>query len=151
MTYWDKKLLREQLDKKLQALKAWRDSGSAEIGWVRTIRKALGMTAEDMARKVGIDQSRISRIENAEMEGNIKLSSLKKIAEGMEMDFVYGFVPVRHWKKMVREQPGKSLPARMERLHHTMRLEMQGYLRTNRDSALTDTIDQIPYSRDKTL
>lgn len=42
MSHWDKKLIREQIDKQLLKLK-----NSPKIpknGWVRTIRAALGMT-----------------------------------------------------------------------------------------------------------
>ncbi len=143
MTYWDRKLLREQLDKKLEALKIWRDSGASEIGWVKAIRKALGMSTADMAHQVGIDQSRISRIENAEMAGNVKLSTMKKIAEGMDMDFVYGFVPRTSLEDMVRQQAKKIAFERISRIHHTMSLEMQEVTPEEQETALKDMLDQI--------
>jgi len=42
-----------------------------ETGWIKAIREALGMSSNDLAKKVGIDQSRISRLESAEKDGNI--------------------------------------------------------------------------------
>ncbi|MBN1951133.1 MAG: mobile mystery protein A [Bacteroidales bacterium] len=143
MSYWDKKLIREQLDKKLEPLKVWAKSGLHELGWIKTIREALGMSTSDLARQVGIDQSRISRLENAEVDGNIKLSSLQKIADALDMDFVYGFVPKTTLNDMVRGQAKKLAIQKMQRLDHTMRLEMQELSDDEKQKALADMIDKI--------
>lgn len=143
MSYWDKKLIREQLDKKLIPLKVLAKSGMSETGWIKTIREALGMSAKDLAKKVGIDQSRISRLENAEKNGNIKLSSLQKIAQGLDMEFVYGFVPKDNLETMVRQQANKIAHEKMKRLSHTMRLELQELSEEEKKSALKDMIDKI--------
>ena len=143
MSYWDKKLIREQLDKKLNPLKALAKSGIPETGWIKSIREALGMSAKDLARKVGIDQSRISRLENAEKDGNVKLSSLQKIAQGLDMEFVYGFVPKNTLETLVREQARKIAGEKMKRLSHTMRLEQQELPEKEKESAVKDMIDKI--------
>jgi predicted DNA-binding mobile mystery protein A len=143
MSYWDKKLIREQLDKKLIPLKVMAKSGMPETGWIKTIREAFGMSAKDLAKKVGIDQSRISRLENAEKDGNIKLSSLQKIAQGLDMEFVYGFVPKDNLETMVRQQANKIAHEKMKRLSHTMRLELQELSEDEKKSALKDMIDKI--------
>ena len=92
-------------------------------GWIKIIREALGMTTQQLAHKVGINQSRISRLENAEIDGDLKLSSLKKVAEGLNMQFVYGFVPKNGLENMVLEQAQKIARKRMKRVNHTMKLE----------------------------
>jgi predicted DNA-binding mobile mystery protein A len=143
MGYWDKKLIREQLDKKLNPLRILAKTGMPETGWIKSIREAFGMSAKDLANKVGIDQSRISRLENAEKNGNIKLSSLQKIAQGLDMDFVYGFVPKNTLETMVREQALKIANEKMKRLSHTMRLELQELSDEEKKSALKDMIDKI--------
>jgi predicted DNA-binding mobile mystery protein A len=143
MTYWDKKLIREQLDKKLEPLKVLSKSGMPENGWIKAIREALGMTTTDLGKKVGIDQSRISRLENSEKDGNIKLSSMQKIAQGLEMEFVYGFVTRGTLEKIVREQAHKIAMERMKRLSHTMRLELQELSNNEKERALKDMIDKI--------
>ena len=143
MSYWDKKLIREQLDKKLNPLKALAKSGIPETGWIKSIREALGMSAKDLASKVGIDQSRISRLENAEKDGNVKLSSLQKIAQGLDMEFVYGFVPKNTLETLVREQARKIAGEKMKWLSHTMRLEQQELPEKEKESAVKDMIDKI--------
>lgn len=143
MNYWDKKLLREQLDNKLSILREFSVQGLTSIGWIKTIREALGMTSKDLAYRVGVNQSRISHMEQAEVEGNIKISTMKKIADALEMDFVYAFVPRTSLNEMVREQAKKLALKKMERLDHTMRLEMQELSSEEKEKALKDMIDRI--------
>ena len=143
MNYWDKKLLREQLDNKLSKLREFSVQGLASIGWIKTIREALGMTSKDLASRVGVNQSRIIHMEQAEVEGSIKISTMKRIADALEMDFVYAFVPRTSLNVMVREQARLLALKKMERLDHTMRLEMQELSSEEKEKALKDLIDKI--------
>ena len=143
MNYWDKKLLREQLDNKLSKLREFSVQGLASIGWIKTIREALGMTSKDLAARVGVNQSRIIHMEQAEVDGNIKISTMKRIADALEMDFVYAFVPRTSLNVMVREQARLLALKKMERLDHTMRLEMQELSSEEKEKALKDMIDKI--------
>ena len=140
MTYWDKKLIREQLDKKLKVQFA---SLYSDKGWIKLIREALGMSTMQLASKVGINQSRISRLENAEIDGDLKLSSLKKIADGLDMQFVYGFVPKDSLENMVLEQAKKIARRRMKRVNHTMRLEEQELSSDEKSKAFQDLVQKI--------
>ncbi len=143
MNYWDKKLIREQLNKKLNKLKSLKKLTIPSGGWIRAIRKSLGMTTYELAERAGIDQSRISRIEAAESKGEIKLSTLKNIADALEMRFVYGFVPLEDLEDMVRKQARKIALKRMERINHSMKLEQQDLDDEERKKALEDMIEKI--------
>ncbi len=143
MNYWDKKLFREQLDRKLSKLREFSVQSLTSIGWIRTIREALGMTSKDLASRVGVNQSRIIHMEQAEADGNIKISTMKKIADALEMDFIYAFVPRTSLNDMVREQARLLALKKMERLDHTMRLEMQELSSEEKEKALKDMIDKI--------
>lgn len=143
MNYWDKKLLREQLDNKLSKLREFSVQGLTSIGWIKTIRDALGMTSKDLASRVGVNQSRIIHMEQAEPDGNIKISTMKRIADALEMDFVYALVPRTSLNEMVREQARLLALKKMERLDHTMRLEMQELSAEEKEKALKDMIDRI--------
>lgn len=140
MTYWDKKLIREQLDKRLQTPFS---ALYTNMGWIKSIREALGMSTQQLAKRVGIDQSRISRLEHAEIDGDLKLSSLKKIADGLNMQFVYGFVPKNSLEAMVKEQARKIALKRMAKVNHTMRLEEQEISDEAKKQSLEDLIQKI--------
>lgn len=141
-SFWDKKLIRQQLDQKLQKL---RDllAFPAENGWIRVLREALGMSTTQLAKRIGVDQSRISRIEKSELTGEIKLSTMKKVAEGLNMKFVYGFVPVENLEAMITNQARKIALKRMENLNHTMRLEDQELSDPDKQKALADLVQRI--------
>ena len=143
MKYWDKKLLREQLDNKLSKFKEFAVQGPTTLGWIKTIREALGMTSNDLASRVGVNQSRIIHMEQSEAEGNIKISTIRRVADALEMDFAYAFVPRTSLNEMVRQQAKKIALKKIDRLNHTMRLEMQELSMEEKEKALKDMIDRI--------
>jgi predicted DNA-binding mobile mystery protein A len=143
MNYWDQKLIREQVDVKLKMLSPLLSSNLPEKGWIRLIREAIGMSIGSLARKVGIDPSRISRLESAEIQGDLKLSSLKKIADALDMRFVYGFVPKSSLEDMVYTQAKKNAIERMGKVNHTMRLEGQELSTDEKEKVLNDLIQKI--------
>ena len=96
-----------------------------------------------LGKKVGIDQSRISRLENAEKTENLKLSSLQKIAQGLNMKFVYGFVLEDTLESMVKDQAKRIALKRMKTLDNTMRLEKQALSEEEKKKALDDMMEKI--------
>lgn len=143
MNYWDRKLIREQLDQKLNSIKEAVSSSMPSQGWIKSIREALGISTAQLGKKVGIDQSRISRIENAEMTGEVKLSTLMKIAKSMDMQLVYAFVPKNSLEDMVHQQARQIALKRMKRLNTTMRLEEQELSSEQKQKALEDMVNKI--------
>lgn len=142
MNYWERKLIRQQLDTKLSQFKSLA-STKADSGWIKLIREALDMTTTQLSKRVGIDQSRITRLENAETEGDLKLSSLKKIAEGLDMQFVYAFVPKTNLEDMVQDQAKKIAKKRMQKVSHTMRLEDQELSEAEKAKTMEDLVQKI--------
>lgn len=142
MGYWERKLIRQQIDAKLMQIKELRQV-NADSGWIKLIREALGMTTTQLGKRAGIDQSRITRLEKAETEGDLKLSSLKKMAEGLDMQFVYAFVPKTSLESMVQKQAMKIALKRMKKVSHTMKLEDQELSETEKAKVLEDLVQKI--------
>lgn len=151
MNYWDKKLLRKQLDKKLKKLKPLLKMTVPSGGWINTIREGLGMTLEELGGRVNLDRSRVYRIEEAEANGDIKLSTLKKMANGLGVKFVYGFVPEHDLEEIVRQQAMKIAKERLSRVDHSMKLESQEVSEEEQKEALNDLIDKIMVEEPKTF
>lgn len=149
MTYWDRKLIREQMDSKLKQFGILRTLAMFDKGWIRAIREALHMTATDLAKKANLTQSRISKLEKAEVEGDLKLSTLRKIAESLDMTFVYGFVPKQSLEQQVQDQARKIAVKRLAKLNHTMKLEDQEILSGEKGAALDDLIEKILHNPPK--
>lgn len=142
MNYWDKKIIRERLDEKLVFLKSFADF-QPQQGWIKTIREVLGMSTSQLAKKVGIHQSRISRLENAEKTGHLKLTSLQKIAESLNMKFVYGFVPKETMESMLKDQVKYVALKRLNILESTMSLEKQVLSEDEKKKVLNDMVEKI--------
>ena len=96
-------------------------------GWVRAIREALGMTKDQLARRLDVSPSTISTLERSEERGTITLKSLHRLAEGLNCRVVYALVPNdgKTLDQLVREQAEAVASKQMKRVSHTMRLEDQ--------------------------
>jgi predicted DNA-binding mobile mystery protein A len=70
-----------------------RQPSAPSEGWIATTRKALGMSAAQLARRVGVTRARISRAEHAELSGGVTLKTMQTTAEAMGCRFVYAIVP----------------------------------------------------------
>lgn len=143
MDYWDKKLIRKQLEKKMRKLKPLLKMAVPSGGWINAIREGLGMTLEELGSRVDLGRARVYRIEQAEANGDVKLSTLKKMANGLGMKFVYGFVPEQNLEDIVRQQAMKIVKKRLSRIDHSMKLELQGVSDEEQEEALNDMIDKI--------
>jgi predicted DNA-binding mobile mystery protein A len=64
-------------------------------GWVRTVRKALGMSGAQLAGRLGLSRNRISVLERKEVESEITLNQLRDLAEQLNCDLTYALVPRR--------------------------------------------------------
>jgi predicted DNA-binding mobile mystery protein A len=94
-------------------------------GWVKAIRTALGMTLEDLAARMGVTRSVLSRLETSEQKQTIQLDSLRRLAEALDCDLVYALVPRQPLQAMVDQQRARAARELEERTRTHMRLEGQ--------------------------
>lgn len=99
-------------------------------GWVRALRKALGMTTQQLATRMNVDRSRLLKIEQAELEDAVTLRTLREAAKALHCELVYAFVPKEPLSAILESQAKKIAKKRIARVSHTMRLENQS---TNQD------------------
>jgi predicted DNA-binding mobile mystery protein A len=62
-------------------------------GWISAVRHALGMSGPQLARRIGITQSGLAKLEAAEQEHGITLERLERAARAMDCHLVYAVVP----------------------------------------------------------
>ena len=75
--------------------KATEQVGSLKVppeGWLTTMRKALGMSAPQLARRVGVTKAAIYQAECKEREGGITIRKMEKLASSLGGRFVYAIV-----------------------------------------------------------
>ncbi|SHG81462.1 mobile mystery protein A [Fibrobacter sp. UWCM] len=116
-------ILLRALAHKTGKLAQLREAMPPKQGWISAVRQALGMTAKQLAERVGLSQPRIAKMELN--ENNLKISTMKKIAEGLDCDFVYGFVPKCSLQETIKRQARKKAEAILSSVNTNMALEDQ--------------------------
>ena len=94
-------------------------------GWIRTVRKALGMSGAQLARRMGVTRARISYAEQAELAGGMTLNSMEAAAEAMGCRFVCAFVPVDSIEAIIAAQARRKAEAIVGEASRHMALENQ--------------------------
>lgn len=88
-----RKILIEQIDRKTGKFPDLGNFGFLSKGWIYTIRNALHMSLDQLARRMKKSRSTVQGYEAREVERTITLHSLIETAEALDCHFVYGFIP----------------------------------------------------------
>ena len=122
------RLVSEQLDESLQPFRSAAGTPRPQKGWARAVREALGMSAEQLARRVGVSRETIATLEGSEARGTITLASLDKLARGLGCRVVYALVPEdgAPLEGVRRKRALELARKQLARVSHTMKLEAQG-------------------------
>lgn len=118
-------------------------TGVPRRGWIRELRAALGMTAEQLAARMQISQSTLTALEQSEAEERITLKSLQKAARALDCELVYALVPVVPLEDMLRSRLHHVAKERLERTAHTMTLEGQTVSRDESTRQLSELITEL--------
>ncbi len=136
------KIIREQLDEALKLFAPLVTANRPMKGWIRAIRTALGMNMQQLADRIGVHKSRIPRIEQDEVAGNLTIKTLQKAAEGLDCVFVYGFVPRESLEDTVHQQAYLKATKDLNKLIHTMDLEAQSISDSQRQKLLDQMLNE---------
>jgi predicted DNA-binding mobile mystery protein A len=94
-------------------------------GWIKSMREALRMSQGDLAYLAGVQQSTIHRLEASELNKKIQLDSLEKLADAMQCDLYYAFIPRQPLETIYQEQALLGAKEMERQLVNTMALENQ--------------------------
>ncbi len=133
-------LARKQLEKRIAPLRT-ASLAMPPRGWVKAIREALGMTARQLAARMGQSPSRIPAIEKAEVTGATTIKTLQETAEALNCTFVYALVPNKPLDDILRERAVQKTRKDITRLDHTMRLENQALLKSDLEDEQKRMVD----------
>ncbi|MCQ2740129.1 MAG: mobile mystery protein A [bacterium] len=133
----NKKLLRRSYQKKFNALKKAIIERPPQ-GWLKTIREFLGMTTTQLAKKINVAQPRVINLEKNEK--NTKISTMERIADALNCDFVYAFIPRENIDDIIYNQAKKKALKILNKVHTNMSLENQ---LTDSDDLVEDIIKDL--------
>lgn len=109
-------------------------------GWIKAVREALGMTTEQLGKRLGIKQPSVVAIEQSEARGTIELATLRRVADALDCTLVYAFVPNKPLESAVRDRARAFLRARQAPVEHSMLLEDQSVRRTSAEARLDEVV-----------
>lgn len=111
-------------------------------GWVRSVRKAIGMSMRQLAERIGITQQSTFKLEENEQDNSITLKTLKRAAEAMDCKLVYAIVPNQgKLEDIVKIQAYKKARAIVTPVNQTMLLEAQEV--GNLKEKITETANEL--------
>lgn len=147
-----KKLLVEQLDRKLLPFQGTEKIIIPERGWINNIRIALNMTLEQLGNKLNITRQGAKRIEESEAAGSISIKSMKEMGDLLNMKFVYGFVPYDGSIENLINRKAEELAKKIVlRTNHNMKLENQGNSEDTITHAVKDLTIELKREMNKSL
>ncbi|MCR9261197.1 MAG: mobile mystery protein A [Pseudomonadaceae bacterium] len=121
----ERAMARKNLDKRLNSIRDSNQFARPPKGWVKAIREALGMTAEQLAARMGVTKPRIYTLEKAEIDGALTLESLQRAANALDCELVYALVPRHPLETVIQQRAIHEAKKRMRSTAHTMSLEDQ--------------------------
>ena len=112
MQGYERDNLRRELDEALLPFRLVRKRrGGGKKGWVQSIRQAIGMQVDELARRMGVCRWEIHRLEESEKNSRIMLATLSRAAKGLGCELVYALAPkegtladLAAEQKLVREE-----------------------------------------------
>ena len=134
---------RRHLDKRFAEFGSPQKYVTPPRGWIRAVRDALGMTAADLGRKLGVSQAAVAQFEKSEKDGSISLKTLRSAAEALDCTLVYAFVPRKSLDDLMVERASTIADEQLARTHHTMSLENQALLPDDLKAERRRLIDDI--------
>jgi len=138
------KLLRlKQLDSRVAKLRAIIPLSTPREGWIKQIREALGITAHQLAGKIGVSQPTLARIEKSEKERTVSLKSLDRIAEALNSKVIYAFIPRETFEKLVRQRALAVAERLVRNVSHSMELEKQGIPEKKRVAQINEIAEEL--------
>ncbi|MDQ7017044.1 MAG: mobile mystery protein A [Gammaproteobacteria bacterium] len=119
-------VLKQYQNKVNQALNQFGGAGvPVSEGWLKTVRKALGMSGLQLAKRLGVSKGRISQAESAEMSESATLRSMHKMARAMGCRFVYAVIPNQEVEGLIRARAVLKATEQVKAASTQMALEAQ--------------------------
>ena len=140
----NRQIARQRLDERLSALRPESRFAVPPKGWIRAIRDALGMTAPQLGRRLGMKPQSVAGLEKSEAYGTVQLKTLRKAAEALDCTLVYALLPNAPLEDAVQTRARKIARKELARIGHTMDLEAQGLSEKEREAQMDEYVhDQL--------
>lgn len=115
-------------------------------GWITTMRKSLNMSADQLAKRLGVTRAQVYQTEKAEQRGGVTLKKMDQVAKAMGVQFVWAIVPYSNYNSvddMIRERAVSKALEILKRTSAQMAMEDQSLSLEQQDFELGRLVDDI--------
>lgn len=121
-----KTLQLQHLNQKMLSMQSLQKVTPPHSGWIKSIRTALGMSLQQLGKRLQITRQSMLSIERREVTGSITLKALHEVAAALDMKLVYGFVPNDgNLDNLIEKKAYELAKQIVMRTHNSMTLEDQ--------------------------
>lgn len=120
-------------------------------GWLRSTRKALGMSGAQLARRLGITRGAISNFEKAELDGGVTIKTMQQIAAAMNCRFVYAIVPEEDIEKIIDRRAQQRAHELVKKVSIQMAFENQALSSEMQQAEITRVAKELLEKRTSEL
>lgn len=139
-----RKLIIEQLDKKIIKLNNLHDVVLPPSGWIYSIRQGINMSLRQLGKRLSITPQSVKEIEEREKNGTVSIKVMKQVALALNMRFVYGFVPKeKTLEKMIESRAEELARDIVKRTSIQMGLEDQGISPERIERAIQEKTEEL--------
>jgi predicted DNA-binding mobile mystery protein A len=148
----NKKLIIEQLDRKLERLSILNGLEIPPKGWINAIRTSLNMSLVQLAKRLKKTSVSVREMEQREEDKGITIKKLSEAAEALGCSFVYGLIAKEgSLEKTIEKRSLEIAKEIVLRSSHNMKLEDQENSPERIQKAIKDRTEKIKYEMPKYL
>ncbi len=145
-------LLIQQLNSKMQHFASVSKIVIPPTGWIKAIRSSLGISMQQLGNKLNISRQAVMDMERREKDGAITIKSLREIGLAMDMQLVYGFVPIDgSLDALIEKKAIEKATQIVMRTANTMQLEDQSNSKVRLAAAIKERATAIKQEMPKLL
>ena len=116
-------------------------------GWIRAIREALGMTPNQLARRMGITRQAVALTEASELDQSATLGRLNRAAKELGCELQYVLVPRAPLESMIAEQALRRAAKKLGRVNQSQALEASVMSADSMSSTVADLARELELNR----
>src|ERR1051325_1043345 len=120
-------------------------------GWIHEIRTVLGMSSDQLARRMGVSQPVVARFEGNEAEGGITLKPRRRAAAALNCDVAYALVPRANLQETLERRAFEVANRLARQVSHSMELEDQGVPKKETELQVSEIAKELLARRPREL
>lgn len=142
----------QQLDARMNKFPGAKSFVPPATGWIKAVRTALGISLQQLGSKLSMTRQSIREFEEREKDGSITIRSLQEIAKALDMQLVYGFVPIDGSLDNLIDRKAREMAKEIVlRTSNTMKLEEQENSSERIEKAIEERASLIKNEMPKSL